>query len=133
MALIKCPDCGKEISDKAEKCIYCGKVFIQKAKIYCTECGAEIPDGANCCQVCGCPVGSENQTDSEPQKVEVTGIKITRKIRKFIVTGAALLLIVVLALLIGTNMQKSKVASNAKKQGEEYQTNIKTGLVKRNL
>jgi len=124
MALIKCPDCGKEISDKAEKCIYCGKVFIQKAKIYCAECGAKIPDGANCCQVCGCPVGSENQTDSEPQKVEVTGIKITRKIRKFIVTGAALLLIVVLALLIGTNMQKSKVASNAKKQGEEYQTNI---------
>jgi len=24
MALIKCPECGKEISDKAESCIYCG-------------------------------------------------------------------------------------------------------------
>ena len=24
MALIKCPECGKEISDKSEKCIYCG-------------------------------------------------------------------------------------------------------------
>lgn len=24
MALIKCPECGKEISDKAEKCIHCG-------------------------------------------------------------------------------------------------------------
>lgn len=24
MALIKCPECGKEISDKAKKCIHCG-------------------------------------------------------------------------------------------------------------
>lgn len=25
MALIKCPDCGKEISDLAEACIHCGR------------------------------------------------------------------------------------------------------------
>ena len=25
MALIKCPDCSKEISDVAEKCIHCGR------------------------------------------------------------------------------------------------------------
>jgi len=25
MALIKCSDCGKDISSDAEKCIYCGK------------------------------------------------------------------------------------------------------------
>ena len=24
MALIKCPECGKEISDKATNCIHCG-------------------------------------------------------------------------------------------------------------
>ena len=24
MALIKCPECGKEISDKANQCIHCG-------------------------------------------------------------------------------------------------------------
>lgn len=24
MALIRCPECGNEISDKAEKCIHCG-------------------------------------------------------------------------------------------------------------
>ena len=24
MALIKCPDCGKEVSDKANACIHCG-------------------------------------------------------------------------------------------------------------
>lgn len=24
MAIINCPECGKEISDKAEKCVHCG-------------------------------------------------------------------------------------------------------------
>ena len=24
MAIINCPECGKEISDKSETCIYCG-------------------------------------------------------------------------------------------------------------
>lgn len=38
MALIKCPECGKEISDKAESCIYCGyplkeKVTIQSVQV----------------------------------------------------------------------------------------------------
>lgn len=27
MALIKCPECGKEVSDKATKCIHCGNPF----------------------------------------------------------------------------------------------------------
>ncbi len=28
MALIKCKNCGKEISDKATKCVHCGENFI---------------------------------------------------------------------------------------------------------
>ncbi len=27
MALIQCPECGKEVSDKADKCIHCGYPF----------------------------------------------------------------------------------------------------------
>jgi len=27
MALIKCPDCGKEVSDTAQKCINCGRIM----------------------------------------------------------------------------------------------------------
>ena len=30
MALIKCVECGKEISDKATNCIHCGKKVITK-------------------------------------------------------------------------------------------------------
>lgn len=36
MVLIKCPECGKEISDKAEKCIHCGcpiKTHIAQGKV----------------------------------------------------------------------------------------------------
>ena len=27
MALIKCPECGKEVSDTCERCIHCGYIF----------------------------------------------------------------------------------------------------------
>ena len=30
MAMINCPECGQEISDKAKKCIHCGKVFVEE-------------------------------------------------------------------------------------------------------
>ena len=59
MALIHCPECGKEISDKAEKCIHCGHVMKEQPKIICEDCGNEIPEGAETCPVCGCPVKVE--------------------------------------------------------------------------
>lgn len=34
MALIKCPECGKEVSDKAAACIYCGCPFSNKKEKY---------------------------------------------------------------------------------------------------
>lgn len=32
MALIKCEECGKEVSDKSEQCIHCGNPFSKKEK-----------------------------------------------------------------------------------------------------
>ena len=32
MALIKCPECGKEISDKAESCPHCGYPITENAE-----------------------------------------------------------------------------------------------------
>lgn len=32
MSLIKCPECGKEISDKSDKCIGCGFPLPQQKK-----------------------------------------------------------------------------------------------------
>ncbi|MBO5302914.1 MAG: hypothetical protein J6A92_02580 [Lachnospiraceae bacterium] len=61
MAMINCPECGQNISDKAKKCIHCGAVLIEekpKTKI-CGECGNENPVEADECSFCGCPFEEE--------------------------------------------------------------------------
>ena len=64
MAMIQCPECEQEVSDKAKKCIHCGKVLIEEVqpKKFCAECGKEIPIDSQECPFCGCPV--------EPEKAE---------------------------------------------------------------
>lgn len=56
MALIKCSECGNEISDKAKVCINCGYKMQKKEKIHCKECGNEINDKEKACSKCGCPI-----------------------------------------------------------------------------
>lgn len=51
MALIKCCECGKEISDKATTCVHCG-CTIEK-KYICPECGEKISSKSKVCQNCG--------------------------------------------------------------------------------
>lgn len=60
MALIKCPQCDEEISNKAEKCPKCGKNLKDiKRKNICCECGAELEYGETEWHNCGCPVEVE--------------------------------------------------------------------------
>ncbi len=54
MALIKCKECGHEVSDKASACPNCG-CPIEKVPV-CGECGQQIPDGVEACPNCGCPI-----------------------------------------------------------------------------
>ena len=42
MALIKCPECGKEISDKSDKCIHCGYPMEAQIKTRLTVNGKDI-------------------------------------------------------------------------------------------
>lgn len=41
MALIKCPECGKEISDKSDKCIHCGFPLTKTKNKICVINGKE--------------------------------------------------------------------------------------------
>lgn len=58
MAIIICPECGKDVSDKADKCIHCGfpiymKVNMSIEQKKCLFCGS-INDGyLNNCKTCG--------------------------------------------------------------------------------
>lgn len=78
MALIKCPECGREVSDKAEACIHCGYPLSDKDRIslnmipefnYSTPCpicsntNYEYDDktGYISCKQCGCVVKENSQ------------------------------------------------------------------------
>ena len=54
MALIKCKECGHEVSDKALTCPNCG-CPIEK-RLVCDECGAELSPIGKVCPNCGNPI-----------------------------------------------------------------------------
>lgn len=51
MAIIKCPECGHQISDKAETCPVCG-VRISGNIIKCPHCGNVYLKGQSLCPIC---------------------------------------------------------------------------------
>ena len=86
MAMINCPECGQEISDKAKKYIHCGKVFVEeeiiKEEIKCDECGAVLTETDEVCPNCGCPVEKKaTKNETKLQQVEVASIKMAKKQR----------------------------------------------------
>lgn len=61
MALINCPECGKEISEKAASCPLCGypmkqAVVSMDKDLYCPECGKEVNDNSTKCPLCDSPL-----------------------------------------------------------------------------
>ena len=68
MALIKCNECGKEISDKSAECLYCGSLIEKvEKKIKCSECGSQVYSKSDVCTYCGCPITNEtNKIDDVP-------------------------------------------------------------------
>ena len=83
MALIKCSECGKEISDKVEVCFRCGcPISITKAK--CPKCGAERKPGDTECRNLKCGVIYEKyeayiakQRATKAESIETPKIKKT--------------------------------------------------------
>lgn len=78
MALIECPNCGKEISDKAKDCIHCGYNLeehydeIISNNLFpiaiCPECKIAITKKSSQCPNCGCPLDL-----SKPMVCKVNG------------------------------------------------------------
>lgn len=68
MALIYCPECGKQVSDRAKACPECGmpiEEYVKKnAKKICPECGSEVLGSVATCPKCGFPFQSDIQRES---------------------------------------------------------------------
>lgn len=77
MALIKCPECGKEISDRSKMCIHCGypleEEAIEAAYVKCPECGQDVPNDADTCTYCGYPIKIQEpmiRNDNIPMSIQ---------------------------------------------------------------
>lgn len=129
MALIQCPECGREISDKAKKCIHCGKVFIEeqieKEEIICNECGMILLETDEVCPNCGCPVERKaDKEESKPQQVEVASIKMTKKTQKIII-GIVIALVLCVGGGIGYKVYSDSKAEQIYREAyNEYITNL---------
>jgi hypothetical protein len=93
VALINCPECNKEISDKAGACPSCGhpmekqvlKPIYQKPKVTipkevsCLECGKEISTNSKACPYCECLAKyavPEEYQDLNDQEIDIYEPKI---------------------------------------------------------
>jgi hypothetical protein len=63
MALFNCPECNKQISDKALTCIGCGAP-VEKF-ISCSECKNQVSENAEICNGCGNPLKTNLELDEE--------------------------------------------------------------------
>lgn len=139
MAMISCPNCGKQISDRALTCPGCGYalqtkevVEEQPEKIVCEECGAELTPDMEVCPNCGCPI-EKGETESaekvspDVQAVEVRKINIQvdesgkKKAKKFVVI-AILAVVAVVAAFFGYRAYQNQKLEEAKQQ---YQSDLK--------
>ncbi|NBH14457.1 hypothetical protein D3Z36_09780 [Lachnospiraceae bacterium] len=111
MAMIQCSECGGEISDKAKKCIHCGKVFIedQPEIVQCSECGAVLSSTDIECPNCGCPVEKKAEEVTRPQQVEVAGVKMAKK-TKGIIAAVAIILVLCIGGGVGYKVYSDKKA-----------------------
>ncbi len=121
MALIQCPDCGKQISDSISTCIHCGAELR-----LCPDCHAPLTANDKTCPGCGCALGEGNApmpTDAtaeaspsaeEPRALQEivkeffdknTGFKRYRKIKNNILGivffGTAIIAGIILAIIVG--------------------------------
>lgn len=92
MALIICPICKKEVSDKAERCIRCGYVLKKQTQRMCSECGEKFDANDTYCPNCGCPAHHDNLSKKESRNIQQ---KIDSKIIRKIISGIIVIVLIV--------------------------------------
>lgn len=98
MAIIKCPECGKEISDKAKECLGCGYPITVNCYM-CEECKIMYDPMQKTCPQCGAPT---------PNKA-ILSCYIKEKKIYFIIAFILMLILVVLVSLSIFNKKNNDI------------------------
>lgn len=122
MALIKCKECGHEVSDKALECPNCG-CPIEK-DIVCEECGEHLEKGVSNCPKCGCPVETsailnDNTPEEEKSYVEYKTYKKKRNVLPLILLIVAIILVVFISVIVLSNNSSKTVKDSLISMVEE--------------
>ncbi|WP_321423863.1 zinc ribbon domain-containing protein [uncultured Bacteroides sp.] len=82
MALIKCPECGESVSDKAPSCPHCGLAIAGKI-VRCPECDFVVPKDAVSCPKCAFPLKEvKDVKENAPTQQVVYKEKEQEQVRK---------------------------------------------------
>lgn len=98
--MIICPECGQEISDKAKKCVHCGKILIEDkpATKVCIDCGKENPIDVTECVHCGCPFEEETTVEIPVQTAIAERPK--KNLKKIIIPVVAAIIVIAVGLIV---------------------------------
>ena len=125
MSLIKCPECGKEISDVAVKCPNCGYPIKAEQKkkekenkkqklVECPECHNMVEPHCKTCPCCGYILKKESEVVADKIKTTLGN----EKNRKIIILGIVVLIIIVGA--VGYKMTHNEFTQYTKYIGKSY-------------
>lgn len=122
MALIKCPECLQNVSDKAASCPQCGFPLSQKTEpclpdtVQCLECKKIFPFNDHVCPHCGlfnsqkyALLEASKPSEAEPSRMEVSFVKPKQvpPPKKWYQTWKGLLLLLFILGLIGKAIDKT--------------------------
>ena len=116
MALIKCSECGAEMSDKAKTCPKC-KAPNEELKIECPECGEKIKAESKVCPECGYNLLKE--------KAKVKSILNNFDKKKKVIIGiVAIIVVVAIIIIFGTSSLEGTYVHESTSHGYTFRSSI---------
>ena len=95
MALIKCPECEREISSLAPICPHCGCVIT-----VCPDCGAVYAGNKVVCDNCGCKLQTKSEGTAAAQKSKGESDKTIARLKLLDVTESVIAIFCIILLCI---------------------------------
>ncbi|MCM1111645.1 MAG: zinc ribbon domain-containing protein [Muribaculum sp.] len=131
MAIIECPCCKGQISDRAQRCVHCGTVFLPK-ELYteriCAECGAALASGTTVCPQCGCPADADGRAGmSKSVRTQTEAVSQRAHKSRLFIALLSVFLVLGTAAIIGIGLYQVKRTveeAGARIQQRAYSENL---------